>query len=69
MNLRTRQIQAIACCLCKGYAWHDRHQPVRVGVAWHHPRCRNVIGPNRLGDLTSDVVRQLRARRPRALRP
>jgi hypothetical protein len=68
MNDRTRRIMSIACSLCKGYAWHERHQPVQVGVAWHHPSCRNVIGPNKVGDLTGDVVRRLAARRPRALR-
>lgn len=70
MNLRTRRIQSVACCLCKGYAWHDHHQPVCIGVAWHHPNCRNVIGPNRLSDLTGTVVEATRMRmsRPRALR-
>jgi hypothetical protein len=68
MNPRTRRIQAIACSLCKGYAWHDSQQPVCVGVAWHHPNCRNVIGPSKIADLTGEVVRGLAVRRPRALR-
>lgn len=68
MNERMRRIQSIICSLCKGRAWHIQHQPVRVGVAWHHPSCRNVIGPSKVEELTFGALQRLQVRRPRALR-
>lgn len=69
MNLRTRAIQSIVCSLCRTHAWHDSQQPVRVGLAWHHPNCVNVTGPVKLEVIdVPGVVQSLRRRRPRALR-